>query len=209
MRIRTVTLVGGGAAAAATYAAAAALVANTPMTLKAAAASISPPRELTFTSSGDVSGVTMTIVGKDRRGMSFTETLQMPASATTVRSKGVYSSITSITPSASDADTVSVGNAQRVVSPWYLNDTTGARDNVPTGKAQALVPDPPAAFGAGQIEVTEQNAARIPGEQAQAETTTLALASAGATVDIRGAWFRVVNTAAAGTLKVAIARPRF
>lgn len=209
MRIREVTLVGGGAASAAAFSAAAAVVANTPLTLLAAAASISPPRELTFTTNGDMSGVILTIVGEDRRGNTFTELLQLPASATTVRSLGVYSKITSITPSASDANTVSVGYPQRVVSPWFLNDTTGARDNVPTNKIQALTPDAPAVFAAGSVEITEQNAARKPGEQCQPETTTLALAAAGATVDARGAWFRFVNAAATGTFKAAIARPRF
>lgn len=209
MRIRTVTLVGAGAASAAAFAAAAAPVANTPVTLTGAAASISPAREVTLTSSGDVSGVQFTVRGLDRRGNPFTEIVQGPNAATTIKLNGVYSSIVSITPSASDADTVSFGSPQRVVSPWFINDTTRAAETIPTAKVQALNPDPPAAFAAGIIEMTEQNAARLYGEQAQAETTTIALAAAGATGAPQAAWFRLVNTQAAGTLKAAIARPSF
>lgn len=207
MRIRTVTLVGAGAASAAAFAAAAAPVANTAVTLTGAAASISPPREVTLTSSGDVSGVQFTVRGLDRRGNPFTEIVQGPGAATTIQLRGVYSSIVSITPNASDADTVSFGSPQRVVSPWFLTDTTRAAEAIPIGKIQALQPDPPAVFAAGIVELSEQNAARLYGEQAQAETTTLALATIGSTVAPQGAWFRIVNTQAAGTLKVAIARP--
>lgn len=209
MRIRTVTLVGAGAASAAAFVAAAAPAAGVPMTLTGAAAAISPPRELTLTSSGDVSGVTFTLIGKDRRGNPFTEIFQGPGAASTVQLRGVYSSITSITPNATDADTVSFGFPQRVTSPWFLNDTTRATDIVPTGKIQALQPDAPAVFAAGIIEISEQNAARLYGEQAQAETVTLALATAGATANPQGAWWRLVNTQAAGTLKVAASRPSF
>lgn len=179
------------------------------MTLTGAAALISPPRELTLTSSGDVSGVTFTVIGLDRRGNRFTETFQGPGAASTVQLKGVYSSIISITPNATDADTVSFGTPQRVVSPWFLTDTTRATDIVPTGKAQALQPDPPAVFAAGIIEMTEQNAARLYGEQAQAETVTLALATVGAVASPQAAWFRFVNAQAAGTFKACIARSSF
>lgn len=209
MRIKTVTLVGAGAASTAAIAAAAAPVANTPMTLTGAAASISPPRELTLTSAGDVSGVIFTVRGLDRRGNPFTEIFQGPNAAVTVQLRGVYSAVLSITPNASDADTVSFGTPQRVVSPWMITDTTRSAEAVPTGKVQALQPDPPAAFAAGIIEMTEQNAARLFGEQAQAETTTIALATAGAVGSPQAAWFRLVNTQAAGTLKAAIARPSF
>lgn len=209
MRIRTVTLVGAGAAAAATYAAAAAPTINVAMTLTGAAASISPPRELTLTSNGDLSGVTYTVIGRDRRGQLFTEIVQGPGAASTIQLRGVYSAIVSITPNATSANTASFGNPQRVVSAWYLLNTTFATDLVPTGKVQALQPDAPAVFAAGQVEITEQAAARIYGEQAQAETTTLALATVGATVQPVGACIRIVNTQAAGTLKVAIARPSF
>jgi hypothetical protein len=179
------------------------------MTLTGAAASISPPTELTLTSSGDVSGVLFTVIGLDRRGNRFIELVQGPASATTITLRGVYSSIISITPTGTDADTVSFGRPQRVVSPWFLTDTMGATDNVPTAKVQALDPGLPTVFAAGIVELSEMNAARVVGEQIQAETVTLALATIGATADPRAAWIRLVNTAAAGTLKAAIARPRF
>lgn len=209
MRIRTVTLTGAGAASAAAIAAAAALTANTPMTLTGAAASISPPRELTLTSSADISGVTFTVVGLDRRGNLFTELVQGPASATTITLRGVYSAVLSITPSASDADTASFGFPQRVVSPWFLNDTTRADNFIPTAKCQALDPGLPLVFASGIIEMTEMNAARVFGEQVQAETVTLALATIGAVAEPRAAWVRFVNANAAGTFKVAMARPSF
>lgn len=209
MRIRTVTLASQGAASAAAFSAAAAPAAGVPLTLLAAAAAISPARELTLTSSGDVSGVTFTVVGLDRRGGQFTEVVVGPGAASTIQLRGVYSAILSITPNASDADTVSIGYPQRVVSPWFLTDTTRAANVVPTGKAQALAPDAPAVFAAGSIEMTEQNAARQYGEGCQVETVTLALATVGAVAAPQCAWFRFVNAAAAGTFKACIARPSF
>lgn len=209
MRIRTLTLVGAGAAAAATYAAAAAPAAGVPMTLTGAAASISPARELTLTSSGDLSAVSYVIVGRDRRGNLFTEIFQGPSTATTVKLNGVYSAIVSITPSAASANTASFGNPQRVVSPWLLMDTTRAAEAIPTGRVQALQPDGAAVFAAGIVELTVENAARKYGEQCQTETATLPLATVGSTANPQSAWARIVNTQAAGSLKVAIARASF
>lgn len=209
MRIRTVSLTSAGAASAAAFVAAAAPAAGVAMTLTGAAAAISPARELTLTSNGDLSAVTFTVIALDRRGNRFTETVVGPGSASTIQLRGVYSSIISITPNATSIQTASFGYPQRVVSPWFLTDTMRATDIVPIAKAQALQPDPPLVFAAGSIEMTEQNAARQFGEGCQVETVTLALATVGAVAAPQAAWFRFVNAAAAGTFKACVARPSF
>lgn len=210
MRIKYGTVVSQGAASNAAFSAAAAPAANVPVTLLAAAASISPAREISLTASADISGVTFTIVGLDRRGLAQTETIKGPASATTVTGRKIWSSITSITPNATDTDTAAFGYPARVVSNWYLNNTTHSREGIPIAKVQVLPAIIGETFGAGIVELTEENVARV-GEGAAVETTTLSLSAAGVTVAPQSAWFRVVitDTNANRVLRYCIARPSF
>lgn len=209
MRVKSYTLTGAAAANNAAFAALQLPTAGTPLTLAGAAAAISPPREVTLTSAGNLSAGTYAIVGKDRFGNPQSESITGP-NANTVRGKGVYSSITSITPNTTDgAVTVSSGFPARVVSPWVILNTIGATDTVPTARVQSNQVQGQA-YAAGEVEVTNQNGNRDgAGEMMDPASTPAALAAAGAVVDAHGTYLRIVMTGTAGQLKVSIARPGF
>jgi hypothetical protein len=207
MRIRQYTLAGGGAANTATYSALAAPSAGVPLTLTGAAASISPGRELTFTSAGDASAVTFTIVGKDTYGGNvLTETITGP-NANTVRTRKIYSSITSITPSATSAQTVSVGNAQRVCGNWINSNSFMSRDSDPTMRCSTeIVTGAPT----GAWEFTNENVTQITGGGAFVDGTVASTPAAGGdTASVQGAYVRYVCTSAAGSLKARFVAPSF
>ena len=207
MRIRQYTLSGGGALNNATYSALAAPTANVALTLTGAAASISPGRELTFTSAGDASSVTFTIVGKDVHGANvITETIVGP-NANTVRTLKIYSSITSITPGSSSAQTVSVGNAARVCGNWINSNPFMSTELFPTFRCSTqIVSGAPA----GVWEFTNENVTQISGDGAFVDGNVASTpAAAGDTATVQGAYVRYVVTSAAGSLKARFATPTF
>lgn len=210
MRIKTINLLSQGAASNAAFAAAQALTANTAMTLLGAASSISPAREVTFTSTGDTSNVTLTVTGRDRRGNIFVERIRGP-NANTVRTLSVFSELISVVPNITDTDTVSIGYPARVCGPWLHNNTLLEGGDIPTARVQALPPDLGGTFAAGIIELTNENVMNIPGDGAYPETTTISLGSAGATGEPRAAFFRIVNTSttSGAQLKCAVVKPSF
>ncbi len=177
------------------------------ITLNVAADDIAVPRELTLTSASDLSLITFTLYGRDRRGNAFTEELVGP-NADTVTSLSVFGAVDRIVPSATSANSVSAGLVAGGVSPWFLHDTTASRDNLPNGSLQVLADPAPVA---GQVEYTHQNAARIFGEGAEmdADPTSITGTPGEIVVLEKRPWFRIRNTEDAGSLKVAIARPRF
>lgn len=207
MRTKEITIAAGGAADDDAFAASQALTADTPLTLEASAAAITPPRELTLTSADDLSAVTFAIVGVDRYGQRITESIIGP-NADTVSSKLIYSAIESITPDATSADEVSAGYPQRVCSRWILLDTTRATDAVPTGLVQALAVAGET-FAAASVERTMQNFMRIGGDGAEPAGTPGSLAAAGDVVQVQGAALRIVVTGASGQSKFAVTRPGF
>lgn len=70
---------------------------------------LSPPRKLIFDASASIASVVFTIVGTDRFGNAVTETVT-GVTTTPVLTVGEYATVTSITPSATDAvNTVFVG----------------------------------------------------------------------------------------------------
>lgn len=207
MRIRQYTLSGGGAANNATYSALAAPNTGVALTLTGAAASISPGRELTFTSAGDASGVVFVIVGKDVYGGNpITENITGP-NANTVRTRKVYSSITSITPVGSSAQTVSVGNAQRTVGNWINSNLFCSRDNTPTMRCSTeIVSGAPT----GSWEFTNENVVNITGGGAFVDGSVASTpAAAGDTASVQGAYVRYVCTSAAGSIKARFVTPSF
>jgi hypothetical protein len=208
MRIREVIVESVGAEDANAYVTNTDATADTPLTLEAAAASIDPPRELLFTFDGDSTAVTFTIVGKDRRGTDQTEIL-VGGNAEALITKGVYSSITSITPDVTDAGTFEIGFAARGVSPWFIMNTTRAMDTPPFGVAECL--DGGDGTVVGQIEYTIENASRKPNAQCQVTNSPTALTGVpGDSVEMSFcAYWRIVNLADTGTLKVAVLRPSF
>ena len=96
------------------------------LTLEAVAAALVPPRHVTLTSATNESATNFVIVGFNQLGVADSETLAGP-NANTVVSTKVYSVVTTITPSATDAvDTVSAGwSANTVPYPMTLNGVSG------------------------------------------------------------------------------------
>lgn len=207
MRVKSYTLSGGGAADTAVYAALQAPTANVALTLTAAAtgaALLATPRELTFTSAADLSAITFTIVGTDRWGSPATGTIVGP-NANTVTSKTIWRAITSITPSATSASTVSVGNPQRVVSPWVGLNTNHSTDLLPKAvigmETLTGAPTATAQFTVEQFTQYAADGARAMDSAATLNNTTAA--------EVQGTAVRAVLTSAAGSAKFTFARPNF
>lgn len=117
---------------AANVAALAALTASTAMTLAAgtgATAGVAPdgsgrtvivldvPRAVSLTSTSDLSAITITIAGFDTYGRPLTQTRLGPNN-TTVNTLKAFKSVLSVTPSATNAGTMSVGMADIFGLPW-------------------------------------------------------------------------------------------
>jgi hypothetical protein len=206
MRIRQYTLTGVNASNVA-FSALAAPTAGVPLTLTGAAAVISPGRELTFTSAGDASSVTFTIVGKDTfGGNTITETITGP-NANTVRTRKIYSSITSITPGSSSAQTVSVGNAQRACGNWINANLHTTQDNPPTFRCSTeIISGAPT----GVWEFTYENVTQISGSGAFVDGTVASTpAAAGDSASVQGTYVRYVVTSVTGSLKARFVAPSF
>lgn len=71
--------------------------------------------QLSFTSAGDISGVTFTITGKDENGTAVTETVTGP-NATTVETTKYYSQVTQIAADGAVGTAVTVGTVDEVVT---------------------------------------------------------------------------------------------
>jgi hypothetical protein len=206
VRIKSYSLV-GFTSSNTTYAAAQASTVNVAFTLTGAAAVIAIPVELTLTSAANLSAITYTIVGKDRNGFVITETILGP-NANTVKSRKIYSSITSITPDTTNAGTMSVGNPQRVCSPWINSNSFCSTEFLPTmrGSTEIVTGAP-----TGVWEFTNENVVNISGEGAFVDGTVSSTpAAAGDTQSIQGAYVRYVCTSATGTaIKIRVARPTY
>lgn len=204
MRTKTYTMT-GLAANATGISAAAATTAGVALTLTGAAASLSPPRFLLFTGSAAISG-TFTIVGLDRWGNSITEVVS-GVDVTPVRSKGIYSSVTSITPSASDADTTSVGwPVGGQATPWIQIGRGMGTDAVPEALLSVLAltgsPD-------GDVEITYDMFPRLTDPEINVHQRVLAAAfTPGTPQACKGQGVRfVLTTDNATSCKVDVTRP--
>lgn len=81
------------------------------------------PRAVSFTTSADMSAVTMTVVGFDVYGQLMTQTKVLPGSATTVNTLKAFKSVLSVTASATDGvNNVSVGSSDVLGLPWAITD---------------------------------------------------------------------------------------
>ena len=95
---------------------------NVPLTLTGGAASLSPPRRLSFDATASIAAVIFTIVGRDRNGAPITETVT-GVTTTPVSTQYIYASVTSITPSATDGvNQVFVGWTAEVISAPLMLD---------------------------------------------------------------------------------------
>lgn len=82
---------------------------DTPLVLETAAGALNPPRALTFTSAGDLSGVNFEIVGVDENGEPQTVEAFPGPNAGTVTTDELWSEVTSITPDDTSVTTLTVG----------------------------------------------------------------------------------------------------
>jgi hypothetical protein len=96
------------AASTTAVAAAAAATANAPMTLTSVPYVMANPAFLSLTSASNVSTVSYKVVGRNAQGALISETIVGP-NASTVYSVNVYKAILSITPTTSNAGTISAG----------------------------------------------------------------------------------------------------
>jgi hypothetical protein len=81
------------------------------------------PRNLTFTSSGNDTGITFTATGKDEYGNTLIETVT-GANAAAAAGKKAFKSVTTITASGASAGTVSVGFGNVLGLPIFLRNST-------------------------------------------------------------------------------------
>jgi hypothetical protein len=176
------------------------------------ATTLSPPREIEITSAGNVSGATFTIVGRDRNGNRLVSAVTGP-SASTVRSRGVFATIESITPSATVAVNTIVGWGSRVAGPWVHVNTTLADGEVPRpsvyvsavgGASEYTIETTNEQLNLGQGDITTDPVVGVAGNAISASTTERA-------PDFEvAAFFRVVKSnTGTGGLRVRIARPSF
>jgi hypothetical protein len=93
---------------ASTIAAAQTITASTAMTLESATVTLSPPAQVAISSAGDLSAVNFTVAGTDINGNQISVTLAGPKNDY-VYTLETFKTVTSVTPSASSALTVSVG----------------------------------------------------------------------------------------------------
>lgn len=173
---------------------------------------LSPPREITITSAGNISGAVFTIVGADRNGNQLVETITGPSGAT-VTTKGVYGSITSITPNASVAVNATVGWGSRVPGPWLMNNTFLADSDIPQpsiyvsavgGASEFVIETTNENLNDGQGDITTDPVVGVAGNSLSASTTEKAPAFE------QSAFFRVVKSnTGTGGIRVRVARPSF
>lgn len=84
-------------------------------------ATITTPRALSLTSTGNLSGFTITVVGTDSYGAAQTETITGP-NATTVYGKKAFKTVTSVTATAATTGGLSVGVSDILGLPYRLAD---------------------------------------------------------------------------------------
>ena len=203
MRTKTYNITGLDASAAG-IAASQAPAAGAALVLEAAAANLNPPRKIVIDGSGTISG-TFTVVGTDRYGNRQTEVIS-GVTTTEVQSVGIYASITSITASATDTDTVTVGWPVGVYTPWVLCGRGLGCDAVPEALVSvlALTGSPDA-----DIEVTYDEFPRMADTDITVDQSVLAAAfTPGTPQAVKGQGVRVhLTTGASTSARVKFTRP--
>lgn len=176
------------------------------LTLEPAAAEISPPREITLTSSQDLSAVTFRLVGLDRWGNPIEELIQGP-NDNTVQSRKIFSVLQAVIPSESvTGGSVEVGFPERVCSPWLVCGSRYRHDELPKALLQ-VEQIPGEEFGTCIVEITNENVPRISGEGAFASDASQDLDQAGKVVTVQAPFLRVVLEGSSGSARVHVARP--
>lgn len=200
-RTKTYTLVGVDADDDA-YALSQAPAAGAVLVLTAGAALIDPPRRIDIKGSAAING-TLTIVGADRWGNAMTEVIS-GVTAVAVKSIGAYASITSITASATDTDTLVVGfSLGSITTPWVVCGRGFGRDQKPISRVSCL-----ATVGAadGTLETTFDMFARL--SESQIDVDESQAVTPGTPLNAQGEGCRVTLTTGTGTtLKVKFTKP--
>jgi hypothetical protein len=91
------------------------------LTLVSSTVTLDPPRFITFTSLGNLSGINLTITGTAPNGSSQTETMVGP-NANTVTSTLTFATVTSISASAAIGTDIEAGYTQSGYSAWWPLD---------------------------------------------------------------------------------------
>lgn len=97
-------------------------------------ATLDVPRALTFTSSGDDTGITITATGTDEFGNAVVETVT-GANAGAAAGKKAFKTVTSVTVSDASAGTIAVGHGDVLGLPVFLGDVTDVIKEVQDGAA--------------------------------------------------------------------------
>lgn len=149
MREKTVTVPAIAAVPAGIAASQAALGAAQALT--SSPVQLVPPRRVTITSVGDLTGVQFTVNGTDRGGSPISEVIAGGSTAT-VTTNRVFSTITGISTSAANAATFTAGWGTESVSPWI---GVGRATSHATWKLRSFFPA--GASGSYVLEGTSQN----------------------------------------------------
>lgn len=120
-------------------------------TLTSSPVQLVPPRRVTITSVGDLTGVTFTVTGTDRGGSTISEAI-VGASTGVVTTNRVFSTITGIKSSAANAATFTAGWSAESVSPWI---GVGRSVGHATWKLRSFFPA--GSSGSYILEATSQN----------------------------------------------------
>jgi len=172
------------------------------------------PQQVTLTSASNVSSVNYTIVGRDRYDNLISEVLAGP-NVNTVTSIGVYAVVISITPSATNAGTVSAGVPQRTPSQWILLNNYADYDQIQIARAalndKVGVPVIAAEYTYVQANTQGMNYAtgtQYPGDVLPVDDSAATPTFAGAFQG--GQFVRFVITSGAGTSgTIRVVRPHF
>ena len=170
-------------------------------TLTSSPVQLAPPRRVTITSVGDLSGVNFTVTGTDRGGSTITEVIAGGSTATVVTNR-LFASVTSITTSAANAATFTAGWGAESISPWI---GVGRAVTHATWKMRCFFPS--GASGSYEVEGTSQNlyTDNVTGDFPD-DIVNLATAQTGSyTSDNDTPWFAVrVRVTAGGPVTVRI-----
>jgi len=113
--------------------------AATSLALEAAAANLVPPRLLTFTSAGDLSGVSFEIIGLDEGGDPQTVPAFAGPNNQTLTTVERWNAVTSITPNATSAITLTVGWPDTSATVMSLNAYSAVNSITPDGSSVSNV----------------------------------------------------------------------
>lgn len=153
------------------------------------------PRAISFTTSADMSAVSVTVTGYDVYGQKMTQTLALGASATTVNTTKAFMYVTSIVASATDGtNNVSVGTADIFGLPYaaldagYVIPKWAEALAIDAGTFVAAVTTDPATATTGDVRGTYAPSSASDGTRRLVVWQHLPAAAAGSSATLVGAY---------------------